>query len=411
VSTGTGLFRILGDGLYHLAFPETGTEFTVDRLRRERHELYCELSVACGMVGARVIDGVLSVGTFNLSSPSAAQQRAKILAERARATGIDWAAMLEEVRQRVIAAERTGEPSILLRTVPRLADGADEFDILGITRPKHHAVITFGDGGTAKSYLELLTASELAKRGERVGYFDWEMDPFTHRRRLEAINGAEMPDVRYLRLDRPLIHEVDRLRRTIRQDNLTYAHLDSIGYGTAGAPESAEAAMDYFRAVRQLGIGCGLIAHITKGENGDQRPFGSAFWHNSARATWNIKLASTSPDGCTLHLAGFHRKSNLGKLRQPVGIKVDFDGDRVYFANVDVATLDEVAASLPLHVRVRGALRLGPQTTAQLASELDAKEDSVKKALTRGKGHTFTCITRTDDGVQRWALLEQRRSA
>jgi hypothetical protein len=407
VSDGAGLFRILSDGQYHIAFPDQGIEFTADRLRRERHELHCELSVSCGIVGARAIDGVLSVGTFNLSSPSAAQQRSKLLAERARASGLDWASMLEELRQRVITAERAGDPSVLLRTVDRKPDGSDEFSVLGLTRPRHHATITFGDGGTAKSYLDLRYASELAASGERIGFFDWELDPFTHRRRLEAINGPHMPDVRYVRLDRPLVHEVDRIRRIVREDKLTYAIFDSIAYGTAGAPESAEAAMDYCRAVRQIGIGVDMIAHVTKGENGDQRPFGSTFWHNSARATWNIKLASTSPDGQTLHLAAFHRKSNLGRLRSPVGIQVQFEGDRVYFSNIDVATIDEVAGSLPMHVRLKGALRSGPSTISELASELDAKPDTVKKALERGN-QQFTRLTNTADGVQRWALLELR---
>src|SRR5262245_22784452 len=81
-----GIFRATAEGQYTIAFPDHGIEFTADRPRRERHEsrnhraaLHCELSVACGIVGARAIDGVLSIGTFNLSSPYAAQQRAKLL--------------------------------------------------------------------------------------------------------------------------------------------------------------------------------------------------------------------------------------------------------------------------------------------------------------------------------------------
>lgn len=409
VTLGVGIFRTLAEGQYQIAFPEHGIEFTADRLRRERHDLHCELSVACGILGARAIDGVLSVGTFNLSSPSAAQQRAKLLAERARANGVNWGDMIEELRQRVLTAERTGEPSILLRSVPVLHDGADEIDVLGITRPRRHSTIPFGDGGVCKSLIELRTLSELAATGERVALFDWELDQYTHRRRLEAINGKEMPDVRYVRLDRPLIHEVDRLRRIIRQDKLTYAVLDSVAYGTAGAPESAEAAMDYNRAVRQLGIGCSLIAHVNKSENGDQRPFGSTFWHNSARSTWNLKLASTSPDGQTLHLAAFHRKSNLGRLRPPVGIKVEFDGDRVYFTNVDAATIDEVADKLPLWQRIRTVVRTGPQTLAAIASELNHDNvESLDRVVRRHKG-LFTRVA-GKDGVSRIALIERQAS-
>ena len=409
VAPSPGLFRTVGPGHYVLTFADRGIEFTVDRLRRSKHELHCELAVACGIVGARVVDGVLSVGSFNLSSAVAAAQHAKLLASRARANGLDWAWMLEEMRQRVLAAERNGEPSILLRAVPVVLESADEFDVLGLTRPKHHPTITFGDGGTAKSFLELRYASELAAVGEKVGFFDWETDEFTQRRRLEAINGPHMPDLRYVRCERPLIHEIDRLQRIIRQDQLTYAVLDSVAYGTAGAPESAEAAIDYCRAVRQLGIGCGLIAHITKAENGDQRPFGSTFWHNSARSTWNLKLASTSPDGATLHLAAFHRKSNLGRLRPPVGIRVDFDGDRVYFTRIDATTIDEVADKLPLWQRIRSIVRSGPQTLDTIASELNHDNvNSIDRVVRRHKD-LFTKVGGSD-GVIRIALVERRAS-
>ena len=404
---GTGTFKRIADGHYHLAFVDFGIEFTVDRLRRERHDLFCELSVACGIVGARAIDGVLSVGTFNVSSPTAAQQRAKLLAERARASGVDWAAMLEELRQRVLAAEREGEPSVLLRAVPKQPESAEEFSVLGLTLPKRQPAIVFGDGGTAKSMLCMRIASELQDNGESVGFFDWELDQFTHRRRLEQINGERMPDVRYVRLARPLIHEVDRLRRIIRQDNLTYCFLDSVGYGIVGAPESAESAMDFCRAFRQLGIGGTWIAHVNRSERGDQRPFGSTFWYNSARSVWNIKLASTSADGRTLQLAAFHRKSNLGRLRPPAGIKVAFDGGRVYFTSVDATTIDEVVQALPLWQRIRAIVKAGPQTLATIASELNHDNvDSLDRIVRKHKG-LFTKVF-GDDGVARIALVGDR---
>ncbi len=402
-----GLLRVLGEGHYRVVFPETGIEFTVDRLRRERHELVGELSVACGIAGARVVDGVLSVGTLNLSNPGAAHQRARLLADRARTSGIPWGDMLEEVRQRVLAEERKGAPSIDLRTVSAQSSTEAEYEICGLSLPADHATILFGDGGTGKSLLALRILSELAASGRRVGLFDWELSDTTHRRRLEAINGPEMPDIRYARFDRPLVHELDRAQRIVREDRLDFVVLDSIGYGTAGAPESAEAALDYFRAWRQLRVGGLLLAHVTKAENGDQRPFGSTFWHNSARSTWNLKLASTSPDGQTLHLAAFHRKSNLGRLRPPVGLRLEFQEDRVHVVNVDAASIDEVAASLPMHVRLRGVLKTGARTIGELAEELDAKQETVKKALGRG-GETFTKLTKTPDGVHRWALLERR---
>lgn len=403
------IFRAGGDGQFALAYPETGIEFTADRLRRERHELHCELSVACGIVGARAIDGVLSIGTFNLSSPTAAQQRARLLRELARSKDdLDWLGMIEELRQRVLRAERVGEPSVSLRTVELKPADDEQFEVLGLALPRRHATILFGDGGTGKSLLALELVKALDQAGERVGYFDWEMDPWIHRRRLAGLCGtAPLPDLRYVRCERPLIHEVDRLRRVIHTDGLTYAVLDSVGYGTAGPPESAEAAMDFARAARQLGIGTLWLAHITKGEQGDQRPFGSAFWHNSARATWFLKNASTSADGSVQQLVAFQRKDNLGRRRNPIGLELAFRDPAISFRQIDAATVAEVAASLPMHMRLRTLLRNGPATIVAMAEALNAKPDTVKKALERGKGQLFTCLTKTDDGVHRWALAER----
>lgn len=406
--TSSVVFRATGDGQYHAAFPEHGIEFDIAYLRRERHELFCELAVSCGIVGARTIDGCLSIGTFNLSSPQARHTRARLLAERARARGIDWLGLLEHVCQRVLSAERTGEPSILLRDVPEPAD-EEEFDVFGLRFPMSNTSILFGDGGTLKSYLELAIASDLAKRGHRVLYADWELDSLKHRRRLREINGDDLPDVRYIRCDKPLVYEVTRLKRAIHQERIEYAVLDSVGYGTQGAPESAEAAIDYCRAVRQLGIGSNLVAHITKGDNGDQRPFGSVFWHNSAQATWYLKRASTSPDGQSISLAAFHRKCNLAALRPAVGLAVQFESERVYFRRVDVATIDEVAESLPLWQRIRALVKVGPQTLATIASELNHDNvESIDRIVRKHKA-LFTKVT-GHDGITRIALVERRAS-
>src|SRR5262249_29091525 len=160
-----------------------------------------------------------------------------------RARGVDWAEMLEQVCQFVLISERTGEPSISLRDVlPQPTE--DEFYILGLRFPRTHPSIKFGDGATLKSYIELTAAATHAVQGLRVGYCGWDRDKFTHRRRLEQICGSEMPDVRYVRCDKPLIHEVTRIKRSIQDDRLDYAFLDSAGYGTQGPPEAAEAAIE-----------------------------------------------------------------------------------------------------------------------------------------------------------------------
>src|SRR4051812_14593860 len=159
-----------------------GVQFTLDRLRRDRHELVGELSVACDLHGAKTVDGFISVADWNVSSAQSRWQRAKILIDRSQADDIDWASLLEELAQRTIAAERVGMPSLPLHTFER--PGPDsEFDVDGWKLLRDHATITFGDGGSAKSYLALYAGGSLAKRNVNVLYADWELGGGDHRDR------------------------------------------------------------------------------------------------------------------------------------------------------------------------------------------------------------------------------------
>src|SRR5262245_45500077 len=111
-------FIRLDETHYQLVLDHIGTAFDIRRLRRRFDELYGELTVTCDLGGARTVDGVLSVGDFNLSNIRARQDRAKYLSGRAQTRDLDWLGLLEEFVQRVLAAERTGRPAVSLRELP-----------------------------------------------------------------------------------------------------------------------------------------------------------------------------------------------------------------------------------------------------------------------------------------------------
>ena len=185
--------------------------------------------------------------------------------------------------------------------------------------------------------------------------------------------------------------------------------LDSVAFACDGPPEAAEVASRYFQAVRQLGIlGSLHIAHTTKGDHADKKPFGSVFWHNGARSTWFVKLAEAIPGGNVVTIGLYNRKANLGGLRPSVGFEVTFDEDRTRFRRVDVADVQDLAVELPLWVRMKHAVAHRPMTLAALAEELEANVGSLDKAAKR-KSKVFTRVD-GDDGVARIALLERRVS-
>lgn len=394
-----------GEGRYILPVTESGVEFDVDRLRWEHHQLKGELTVRARLAGS---PAVLSSADFNLSSDRARSERARACKSKAKSDDeIDWTELLERFCQQVLEAERRGQPAVLLRELPRPTE-TDQIDIDGLTLLDRHPVILFGDGGAAKSYTGLYLAGRLEQRGLKTLYCDWEFAGEDHRDRLERLFGTDMPAVHYIRCEKPLVHEVDRIRRLVRQHEIAFAVYDSIAFACDGPPEAAEHAGAYFRAVRAIGLGSLHIAHINRSEHADKKPFGSTFWHNGARSTWFIKLASESPDQHAITIGLFNRKSNIGPLRPPVGFEITFNDDRTTYRRVNVADVAALSVQLPLWVRVRHVVAQQPMTLALLADELGEKVDSVQKAVKR-KDDVFTRID-GPDGVARIALLERRAS-
>lgn len=398
-------FEYVDEGHYRLSFPTLGVRYEVDRLRRERHELFGELAVFCDLAGARTIEGCLSVGTFNLSSPAARAGRAKELLARSSATEIDWHYQLEELCQRILASERAGQPAVLLRTVaPAQSDRVVR--VYGYPILLDHPTVVFGDGGTGKSTLAMAIAGELERQDTSVLFCDWELDAATHRAQLQRLFGADMPDVKYRRCERPLTVEVDGIAQQVRECGIDYVICDSISFGCDGPPEAAETAQRYYRALRQLRVGSLNLAHITKGEHGDRRPFGSAFWFNGCRACWYAERAEVSACDDEITVGLYNRKNNLGRLHVGLGYTVRFDPDRTTIMESDIADTDQLAVKLPLLQRMKSALRGGPRTLVALADDLDGSVDTLDRYVRR-HSQVFTRVPGSD-GVARIALVERR---
>jgi hypothetical protein len=399
-------FSKVGEGHYRLTLLAEGIQLDVKRLRWERGELLGLLSVYADFAGAKTVDGALSVGTFNLTSVSARGTRAKDLALRASAPEIDFGSLLEELCQRSIAAEEHGTPILLLRDVdPLPASDAANIVIEGFPVLRRHPTILFGDGGAGKSTLGLWLAGELQRRDLRTLYLDWECDQYDHRLLLERLFGADMPEVTYRRCERPLIIEADGIAEQVQECGIDYVICDSVAFACDGPPESAEVAQRYFRALRQLRVGSMNVAHVTKGEHGDQRPFGSNFWYFGCRACWYAQQADALPSDRRIHLGLYQRKHNLGARHPAIGFDIEF-GDRITITGANVADIDQLAMKLPLSQRMFTALRRGPLTLVALAEETGGTVETLER-YARKTPTVYQRIT-GQDGIARIALVERR---
>jgi len=374
-------FEQVSEDRYRLVLTALGITFEIDRLRRDHNELIGELAVRCALAGARTYDGNLSIADFNLSSARARADRAKLLAGRAQVEGLDWTGFLEELCQRVLAAERRGQPAVDLRDLKRPGPD-DAIHIDGLTLPRRHPGMIYGDGGAAKSYMALHLLGHLAQQGMIVALFDWELAGEDHRDRLERLFGEAMPKILYARCERPLVYEADRLRRIVRESGVDYAVYDSVAFACDGPPESAEVAARYFRAVRQIGCGSLHVAHITKGDGAEEKPFGSVFWHNGARATYFARIAEAATERI-LDVALYPKKANLGRPGAPTGFEILFTDTRTIFKRTNPADNAELASGLSLRQRMTHLLRGGAMSIESVASELDAKQETVRRTVSR----------------------------
>ncbi len=323
-----------------------------------------------------------------MSNPKARIERAAQLERQSRAPDLPWSLLIEHLCQATLHAERTGDSAVALRDIARLEASGQTVRVLGFNLPTRHPTIAFADGAGGKSTIAVKVGGDLAAAGYRALYLDWELTGEEHAERFWRMFGEDRPGhLFYRRCTRPLIYEIDAIKRIVRQEGIDYAIFDSIGFAVAGRPEDAEAALAYFRSVNALRIGTLHTAHINRSEHGDQKPFGSSFFHNSARSTFFLKASEADQD--TLNIGVWNRKCNLGRKQPPFAITIRFEHDLIKFSHGDITAVDDFAPQVPITQRVNALLRAGSLTREEIEAELDAKPETVRRTIDRGikNGH------------------------
>lgn len=401
-------------GIYSLSWPEAGVLIELDFVNTDRHG---ETAAEAAFYWTDPVEpmGVLRT-RINLVSLTARDRLATALGKRTSALRLDWQRMLDQACRWVMETYRTGTPGGLLRDAPDLELGDDLLTAPALLEGDGPTLL-FGDGGSLKSWTALALGASLQAgesyieglevlRQRRVGYLDWEWSARRHKRRLLELTGPDMPAIAYIRCSKPIQEERDRLRRFVRDHGLDYAIVDSVGLACGSEPESAEVANRFVNVANELFPAWLGVAHVTKAasERPPDKPFGSAFWHNSARRTWYAR--SIPEPGAGGALVGlYNRKANDGPITPALALEYAWAGERVTVTRREVRDVPELDVARSISVRMRDLLgRQGPMELHVIAEELGARVDSVKQAAYRGKASGQLVNFPGPDGVYRWAV-------
>lgn len=300
----------------------------------------------------------------------------------ANASGRNWADRLKQVTFFVMQEHERGEPIVKLNEM-----SAPETPTERITGIAYEGMPTliFGDGGMGKSTLAiaLLTMVQAGKPlGEsfqvvqgNVLVLDYEASAEEAWRRNNAVVAGMNLDrdamIHYRFCTSPLATEVEHLKAEIREKNIDVVLVDSAGPACGGEPENAQACLQYFNALRSLGstekpITTITLAHITKGTGGKSGPFGSVYWTNMPRNTFELKKAQKRGENY-IDLALHHRKTNTATLQDPVGLRMTW-GDGISISAFKVA--DHAVLSEDLRVGERVFTVLSKEKTGMTIKEI-----------------------------------------
>jgi hypothetical protein len=410
---------------YVMQITDAATELRCGATTRSRGELLAELSVSCALPGVASRTGHIFRGRFNFSSVRTRSELAKHLTARTPGSELDWQELLEQFCVGVLAGASEGQPFVRVGRLPqRLAERFLVDPLLPLGKP----TILFGDGGVGKSYLAVGMAVSVESGYEivpgfrpargHVLYLDWESDQADLDERVKAVSaGAEIepPEITYRRCLGPLRAQLEAIARQVSAEDVTLVVVDSVGLAMGATSETGDAnqgAIELFEAFAELGAGrvtpvtALAIDHVSKeaskNEGGAGKPYGSGYKAFLARSTWELRQGKERESDGTMHLGLFHRKSNLSREHQPIGLRYTNEDGRLVYWQREPITEASLEKSLSQPDRIAAALReAGPLSDVDLADYTGIDISTLRAVLSRAmkKGRFAKSET-----TKKWAL-------
>jgi lambda repressor-like predicted transcriptional regulator len=385
-----------------LHFVDEGVKITCDRIRADsRSGVTCWLYVETSTLGR-----IYGPATFN---PLAA--RSTVRRELQDRDEQDWGGILNAVS--TVIVEGIDESAELIDVTKHVASS----DLPWLLEPylrEGAPTLIYGDGGEGKStwaiaaLLSLVTDTKVlpgvtVHKTGAVLYLDWEDEADSFTRSVSAVAagaGITVPAGKflYLRMAGPLEHQVDMVEKYITDHGVIAVVADSLVAAAGGDVNESEAARMYFGAMRQFGVASIGITHMSKDKKNNDKPFGSVYYWNYARAVWFMQKVQESGDNES-EIALFHKKANASDLQVPRSYKVDFSNDQIKYLTANIQSTPKFAKQTGARAQVIGVLHKGSKTLSEISEETGLKSNTVANVLSRGTKH----FTRVVGGG--WGLL------
>jgi hypothetical protein len=371
---------------FTFAWPALRVEVALSRLR-DSGEVQGEITVSRN-------GSPLHWGRMNLASLSAREGLVTKL--NRNGSTVPWRDLIEAACRETTTRFRQGAPTVEL--VPRR--GVVERRLVDKLVLDQDINVLFSDGGSGKSLLALAVAIAVRTGATLPGglvprrhgaaiYLDWESCQEEHEERLAGLlSGLRLPGpvpIHYRKMVGALADDAVTIRHEVAKLGAVLVVVDSLAPASGIEPEGADASTRTLAAVRSLGVASLILAHVNKSmadARGAARPFGSVFNQNLPRNVWELRKAEEASDD-VLSVGLYHRKTNRGRLLPPFGLRFVFEGDVIRIESGDVTEDAGLRERAGLPFSIKAALRMGSQTIADLAEELDASEDSIKKTIGR----------------------------
>ena len=377
-----------GNGIYNFVWPQLNISSRVDRIKESTdHEVKGEVLIESKRPTSA---GHLRSGRLNLTSPTARRTFSRSLADRD--SDVDWDQVMEQLCLAALDEWRRGSPEVQL-TGKKDLKTQTKWLIEPLVQLNNPTLI-YGPGSTGKSwlgqYIAVLADAGIPRNGfgvepceGRVLYLDWETDEAELDSRVTMIRnglGLEGPShIWYKSMNQGLSNDIATVRNICLEHDITLCVFDSLGSACAGEPESAEVVLRTFQAIRSLGVSSLCIDHTNK----EGSLFGSVYKFNAARMVFECKKDQQQGED-QLVFGMFHKKSNNGKLMNPMGLKLNFSEESITLERKDVRDT-RLEEHMNVRQRIENLLRKGALTVSQIAEELDKTESHVRKALSESK--------------------------